>query len=90
VALGTTPVEPLHPAAIEIIELTDKLRKLVRRATSCAPDPSLPKLGEHDFNALSRALARTMALCAEQLHDAGFETDDVIELAETIAEELPA
>jgi hypothetical protein len=74
----------------EIIAQAAKFRGMVRSATSCCPNPNAPTFGEHDFAALTRALAETMGCCAEYLVDAGFETTETAELAETIVEQLAA
>ena len=85
---STAPAR-LNQATIEILAAAKRLHSLIARATSCAPDPTAPNLGEHDFEAITRALAQTMSVCASYLGDAGYETDAVAELADEIIEACP-
>ena len=83
---STAPAR-LNQATIEILAAAKRLHSLIARATSyspCDPDPTAPNLGEHDCEAITRALAETMSVCASYLGDAGYETDAVAELADEI------
>jgi len=92
VQTNSTAPARLNPATIEILAAAKRLHSLIARATSyspCDPDPTAPNLVEHDFEAITRALAETMSVCASYLGDAGYETDAVAELADEIIEACP-
>jgi hypothetical protein len=86
--LNPATLASVSDATLEIIAAANRLQSLVARVCSCAPDPSATQLDEHDVEAITLALAETMAMCAAYLEDAGFDTSDVSELSEQIVGDL--
>lgn len=72
-----------HPIAVTAHDLDRQIKE------AGSPVPSdVPCVHESQVDDIARALATLMGTCAVALADAGFDTEQVIDLAESIREQL--
>jgi len=76
------------PIPTRVARLAESLKTLTNKMTSCAPvqaqDAAFGSLSEDDWDAVAESMAGIMATAAEYLAEAGYDTDDVQEMAGAI------